>query len=136
MALYLLSLVDASVRQARRVGGLASMVPGARSMADPVSRGNLRLYEASGSRLVSPRVWDLATPSQFAMHLGGPAADEVTLCALVQDIIGAMTDAEKQDLSSFTAPGRRRVAEGLQCSVAQVSSMHLTALLHLGWIVV
>ncbi len=31
--------------QARRVGGLASLVPGARSMDDPVSRGNLRLYE-------------------------------------------------------------------------------------------
>ena len=35
----------ATLKQARRIGGLAELVPGARSMSDPVSKGNLRLYE-------------------------------------------------------------------------------------------
>ena len=45
----------------------------------------------------------------------------------VQDIIGAMTEDEKADLTTFTAPGRRRVAEATQCSVAQVAAgLHLS----------
>ena len=35
----------ATLKQARRIGGLAALVPGVRSMTDPVQKGNLRLYE-------------------------------------------------------------------------------------------
>ena len=34
-----------TLRQARQIGGLSELVPGARSMTDPVQKGNLRLYE-------------------------------------------------------------------------------------------